>query len=252
MSNEIDLDFGSLDLNDTNNITISKINVKESKPVTLSNIPKSEGSIAEQAKRKSLTITVEGDIAGSEYDDLRSNLDALRAGLQNGFQKFTLDDDRYIMAQLKDFDYSKVVFRGLAQWRATFIAHYPFWLSETLSVSEETPTSGVGYTVNNPGNAPARVKITITAGGTAISDDIKIQNSTTGEVMQYRGTLASTKALVVDNRVDSDDFVVENDGDDDIVNFEGDFITLASGDNTIIFTSAVSATVKIEYRGTYY
>jgi len=252
MANEIQLKFGSLELDDTNNITISGISAKENKSVQATKIPVTDGSIAETGRRISLTITVEGDIAGSDVDDLRTNLDALRAGLQDGMQKFTLDDDRYITAQLKDFDYSYTTLRLRATWRAVFLAHYPFWLSETEHEDERTPTSGVGYTINNAGNAPARVKIEITAPAGGIADNCKIENTTTNKSFQYRGTINATETLEVDNRYNTDDFEVLNDGDDDHANFEGDFIYLDHGNNTIVFTGTAGATIKITHRDTYY
>jgi hypothetical protein len=252
MANEISLTFGSLALSNTNNITISNISVKENKNVQTSKIPVTDGSIAETARRVFLTITVEGDIAGSGYDDLRTNLDALRAGLQNGIQEFTTDDDRYIKAQMKDFDYTITTMRILATWRATFVAHYPFWLSEASHEDERVPVSGVGYTINNAGNAPARAKIEITAPGGDITDNCKIENSTTNQSFQYRGTIEEYTDLEVDNRYDTDDFEVLNDGVDNHTNFEGDFITLNPGDNTIVFTGTANAIVKITHRDCWY
>jgi len=251
MANEITIDFGTLNLDSTNNIAIGKIQVKESKPVKVHKIPKSNGSIAETAKRESLMISVTGDIAGSNYDDLRTNLDALKAGLQNGLQKFTLDDDRYIMGQLKTFTVEFLTLRTLAQWKATFIAHYPYWLSESLNSDSRTPSTGVSYEITNAGNAPTRAKIVITAPGGGISDDVQIENLTTGELCKYRGDVAAAEDLEVDNRVDTDDFEVLNDGDSDMPNFEGDFITLNPGVNDIELTGTMGVTV-LSHRDAWY
>jgi len=413
MSNEIQIKFGTLELDSTNNITIGDINVKENKNIQASKIPVTDGSIAETARRISLTITVEGDIAGSNYDNLRTNLDALRAGLQNGMQKFTTDDDRYIIAQMKDFDYTLSSMRILATWRATFLAHYPFWLASrknelsnfgfeswsagtsvapdgwtlggTGSISRESsiiklgtysckltspganllynranafisnkgvtywqgrtitfgcwvyatvanraylqlgddssgasssyhtgdstwqwlttshtllasgltqivvdvrieggatsayfdgamcvegesidtdlgfdqtdtrvPTSGIGYVLTNNGNAPARVKIEVTAPGGNITDNLKIENTTTGKSLQFRGTITEYTDLEIDNRYDTDDFEVLNNGADDHANLEGDFLTLQPGNNTIVYTGTVNAIIAISWRDTYY
>lgn len=256
MANEITIKFGGFNLASENNISVKgDINIKEVKSVKTYPIPKNNGSIAETAKRENIAIAVEGDVAGSGYDDLRSKIDSLRAALQNGLQKFILDDDRYVMAQLKDFSFSYTVMMTLAQWSATFIAHYPYWLAESETVDDRDPTSGVGFTINNPGNAPCRVKIEIKAPAGGISDNIQIQNTTTGELCKYRGDVAVGKSLEIDNRYDTDDFEVLNDGIDDHANFEGDFITLDPGDNTIIYTGDVGAggdTFTIKYRAAYY
>jgi hypothetical protein len=62
----------------------------------------------------------------------------------------------------------------------------------------------------------------------------------------------SGDALVVNNRVDDSDVSVENDGADDIAQFDGDFITLNPGNNTIEFTGAVGVEVKLNYREAWY
>lgn len=252
MSATITLAFGTLALSSTNNITISRIAEKASKPVQTVNIPVTDGAIAETAKIGPKTITIEGDIAGTSYDDLRTNIDALHAGLLGqGLAKLTKDNERYIYCQLKDFSYAYDHLTRRATWSAHFIAHYPFWLAETATEDDRTPTSGVGYTLTNSGNAPTRVKIEFTPTA-EMADDCKIENTTTGEYFQYRGTVAIGDVLEIDNRYDTDDFQVLNDSADDHTNFEGDFITLNAGDNTIVFTGTASTAVKITYRNCWY
>ena len=251
MSATIQLKFGSLELSSTNNITIGRISEKATKPVQTTNIPVTDGAIAETAKIGPKTITIEGDIAGTSYDDLRTNLDTLHAGLLNGLQKITKDNERYIYGQLKDFSYSYDHMTRRATWTASFVCHYPFWLSETIMSSVSSPTSGEGYAVTNAGNAPTRVKVTITPTA-SMADACKFENQTNGESFQYRGTVAANEALVVDNRYATDDFVVTNNGADDIDQFEGDFLELNAGSNTVIFTGTAATAVLINWRSCWY
>jgi phage-related protein len=251
LANEISLKFGSTNISDGPVFAIEAIDIDENKTIATHKIPITDGSIAETALRESLTINLKGSIAGSTYDGLRTNIDTLKAALQDGLQKFTLDDDRYIMAQLKSFKKSFIKINALVRFQASFIAHFPFWLAELASSSVTSPTSGVGYTVNNAGNAPTRVKILITAAG-AIADNCKIENTTNSEAFQYRGTIAATKILEIDNRYDTDDFEVLNNGADDHTNFQGDFITLEPGDNTILYTGVAGPTVALTYRNCWY
>ncbi len=253
MANEITIDFGTLNLDGTNNIAISNISIKEKTSLKTSFIPKSDGSIAETAKRVLLNISVDGDIGGSDYDDLRTNIDTLKAGLLNGKQKFTLDDDRYIMAQLQNFSSTFEWIRTLAKWKASFIAHYPFWLAESASNDSRSPTSDVAYNVTNSGNAPARVKVRITNNsGGSIADDIAFTNTTNGDNFRFTGTLVDEKVLEVDNRYDTDDFEVLNDGADGHANYEGDFITLDPGVNAVKYLGTTAVNVELDWRGTYY
>lgn len=253
MANEITIDFGTLNLNSTNNIAIADIDIKERTSFKAHDIPKADHSIAETIRRTSLTITVNGDIGGSDYDDLRTNIDTLKAGLYNTLQKFTLDDDRYVMAQLQSFDFKFEWIRTLAKWKAVFTAHYPYWLAESASTDSRTPTSDVTYNLTNNGNAPARVKVRVTNNdGGAIVNDIAITNTTNGDNFRFTGTLADTKILEVDNRYDTDDFEVLNDGSDGHTNFEGDFITLDPGVNAVKFTGSGTVGVVWDWRDTNY
>jgi hypothetical protein len=245
VSNEIQLKFGGLALDGSNSVVIGAIEVKESKAVKTTPIPKTDGSIAETAKRSAITISMSGDVMGSTYDGLRANIDGFKAILQNGLQKFIMDDDRYVYAQLKDFSYSYKTMMSLARWSASFVSHYPFWLAEVASSYVISPVdTGTTYEVSSAGNAPARTKFLITAGNDSIVDDIKIQNDTNGQIWRYRGTVLGTEeVLEVDNRYDTDDFQVLNDAVDDIVNFEGDFMEVAAGTNEIIYTGITAGTV---------
>jgi phage-related protein len=252
MANEIQFQFNSQDL-DSGDFSIGDISVKENKTIKVTDIPRSQGSVVETAKRKSLTISVEGQVRGDDVDDLRDNLDTLRAALQDGIQKFTMDDDRYVNAQMSGFDYSFVTMRTLANIKASFLAHYPFWLAADETTDVTVPTSEVGYVVNNPGNAPTRIKVEITAPGAGIdAGNCQLANTSTGELFRYIETIAAGDILKVDNRYDTDDYIITNDGANAHVDFEGDLITLDPGDNTIVFTGTADTSVKLYWRGAWY
>ena len=255
MANEIDLDLGVFNLDESNDIAVSDINVKVAKSLSRADLPKAHGSVIPIALRKEITARIRGTVIGLDYDDLRSNLDDLKNALEKlAEQKLTLDDDRFLMVQYQDFDYSYKTLRRFAEFSFGLVASNPFWLSEVLSSDTRSPASGAGYAIVQNGNAPARIRVTIknnTAG--SLVDAIKLENQTRGETFQYRGTLAVGKSLIVNNRMDADDFIVTNDGTNDIKNFEGDFLMLSPGSNTIVLTSsgAPNVEVKLEYRDTY-
>lgn len=251
MANEIAITFNDFALSSENNIAVARIEPKDENDIPLTKIPMADFSIAEESKRKAITIDLEGTIIGTDYDSLRSNIDAFKAALQ-GLHEFTIDDDRYLMAQVRGFSCPFSTLRTIARWSFTLIAHDPFWYSQTLHEDDRTPTSDVGYVINNAGNAPARVKIRVTAPGGGIADACKIENQTNGKSFQYRGTIAAGKILEIDNKVDTDSFEVLNDGVSDFANFEGDFITLDPGNNTIVFTGPAGSQVEIFYRDCWY
>lgn len=257
MANEIAINIGSFGLNDgTNHIAIEDINFQLAKSLSISDLPKFHGSVIPIAKRKSMSVRVRGSITGTEYDNLRSNLDALKNSLESAAeQNLTLDDDRYMAVQYRGFSYAYKTLRTFADFSFELVASDPFWYSQTLQADTRSPASGSGYTIANAGNAPTRVKITMTNNsGGAIANDIQLENQTAAETLNYRGSLANTKVLIVNNRVGATDLAVTNDGSDDIVNMEGDFLTLNPGNNTIVFTcaGAPNVSVKLEWRDAWY
>lgn len=252
MANEVNFDIGTFNLDSTTGVAIESVSVQINKAVSEYALPKYHGSVIPIGKRKSVSVRLTGSLTSTNYDALRTALDNLLAAFDDTTEKkFTTDDDRQLNVQYKAFSYAWKAMRTFLTFSVELIASDPFWYSQTLNSDSRTPSSGVGYTITNAGNAPTRVKLTLTNGGTPIADAIKVQNTTVGETMQYRGTLAASKVFIVNNRVDTRDLVVTNDGVSDFPNFEGDFLTLAVGNNTIVFTGATVPTVKVEWRDGY-
>src|SRR4030067_169704 len=100
-------------------------------------------------------------------DDLEAKLDTAKAALAEGsIQQLSKFDDRYINAQTQSFghDYGPQMLSALC-W-VTFLCPDPFWVSETLDTLPVAPTTWTTDTssaiVNNGGNAPTPVIITLT------------------------------------------------------------------------------------------
>jgi hypothetical protein len=249
MANEITVKFNSLSLDD-GTYTISKIDFNQSDTLSQHDIPKSHETIIESPRRGVFEISISGDVIGTEYDNLRTNIDALRSALKDGKQKFIMDDDRYIMATLRRFKHTPKILRRMSNWSADFVAGYPYWLAENATSDERTPTSGVGYTLTNGGNAPARclVEITPTA---EMDDDCAVANATNGDGFRFRGTVAADKLLEISNRYNGDNYAVLNAGVDSTADFEGIFLNLEPGANVITFIGTASTSIKITWRDTW-
>lgn len=245
MANEVDINLGSFDLDSTNGIAIESINIAVNKTIQQFDIPKADGSVIPISKRRDLTVRLTGSVTGSNHDALRTALNALKNAIESSSeQKFTTDDDYYVKGQYKSFAYNIVTLRTFIKFSMELVVSYPFWQSNTLTTATPSWTTGVAFTVNNPGTAVARLKVSIASdSGGSIADNCKFENVTTGEVFQYRGTIAASKTLVVNNRVDDVDLVVTNDGTSDFANFEGDFISLNPGNNSLKLTCARSGAV---------
>lgn len=252
MANEIDINIGTYDLDSTNGVSIDDIGISINKTVAEYALPKYHGSVIPIGKRRSLSVRVKGSVVSTNYDALRTLLDSLKNAFDDTAEKkFTIDDDRCIFVQYKAFNYSWKMLRTFAVFSVELIASDPFIYSSTLNSDSRTPTTGVSYNITNAGNAATRVKVTVTAGGVPIVDDLKIQNTTVGEVLQYRGTIVAGDELVVNNRVDDPDLEVTNDGVSDFPNFEGDFLTLNPGVNAIRVDCSAMGTVELEWRDAY-
>lgn len=254
MADEIDINVGTFDLDQTNNVAVEDINISVAKSIQEFDLPKFHGSVIPIGKRKTLSVRIRGTITGSNYDNLRSKLDGLKGAFEsNSEQNLTLDDDRILKVQYRNFAYSYKTLRTFSDFSVDLVAQDPFWYAASLTTSDQNPvTVGTPFIVNNPGNAPARVKVQVSHATAAIQDDCRLENQTTGETMQYRGTIFSGQNLIVNNKMDSPDLSVTNNGADDIKNFEGDFITLNPGNNSLVFTGVNGTRVQIIFRAAYY
>ena len=249
----IDIDIGTFNLNSSNNVSVATFVEQVQKSVKESVIPKGDGSVAPIGVRSAIIFQISGAVKGTTYTTLRDNLIALKNAFESSVeQKLTLDNERVIRVQLLGFSSEIIFMQGLARWSCQLLAKDPYWYSETLNSDSNITTAAPSQSITNSGNQKARLKITITAGGNTVIDDFKLVNSTLGITIQYRGTIAAGKDLVINNRVDQDDFTVETDGVNDKVNFEGDLPAMASGSNSWVLTTAIaSVTVKIEWRDPY-
>lgn len=243
----IDIDIGTFDLSSANNVSVGDIDVRVLKSLKRGDLAKLDGSVIPDARRREIRIGVRGKVSGADYTALRSNMDALKAALEStSEQKFTLDDDRFIMVRYDGVDFGWENFRTVATFRFNLLAGYPFWLSETRNSDTRSPASATGYALTNNGNARARVKVTITNNsGGDVTDDIRFENTTTGERFEYGGTLANGDSLVIDNKLDVEDFSVLNDGSDDMANFHGDRLHADPGSNTFKLTSTAAPNLSV-------
>ena len=234
-----------------NETYVSSYSEKEAKRVKINDIPKTDGGKAEEAQRASLQITFDGHCSACSYGDLRTRVNALKVALMNGKQNFYVDEERYIVAQLKAWSVKYPSLKRFAKFKASLLSDYPFWRSVKLNSDKRTPSDGTGFAIYNSGNAPAKVKVTIVSPVGGVSNDIEITNETRGEAFRFNGDVVAGDSLIIDNRVDDDnEFVVTNDGVDANANFEGDYLVLSPGRNVIVFDGTVGLTT-LEWRDTW-
>ena len=248
----IAIKFGSHNLGSLEDV--EQIQIRSGHIIVPVYIPRKQGFLVPTGEVGFGEVSLQGKLTAANYTALRTARDTFRAAIKNGKQKITLDDERYCYGQLRDFDWSFLTMNTCMLWSASFITEEAKEFSVTFQSDTTAPTSAVGYTVANAGNATTRAKISITNNSGGAITNFTLENSTTGQLFKYVGSLADTKVLVVDNFADttSTDITVTNDGTDDISNFQGDPITLASGNNTIVYTGTTAVSVKTEWHDAWY
>lgn len=244
--------FGATNLGTSEDV--EQIQVRSGHVVVPVYIPRKNGFLIPEGEIGMGEISLSGKLVSTTYTNLRTARDTMRAAKKAGKQKLTFDDERYIYCQLRDFDWSFITMNSCLLWTATFVAEEAKEFSETFQSSTTSPTSGVGFTVTNAGNAPTRAKVTITNGSGSAISNFTLQNSTTGELFKFVGSVANSQALVVNNYADTTDSTISvlNNGSDAISNFQGDVITLNSGNNTIIYTGTTTVSVKFEWHDAWF
>lgn len=237
------------------NTYIDSLDIVRNRRITRAPIIRSNLTIIPEGKLQPLKITVGGVLVSTDYTTLRDALVNLEAAVYNGKQRFTLDDERYAVVINSNFSRSFIGLTNfITKYKAKFEAELPFWLDLHPNSDSRTPSSGDAYTVNNGGQVPIPAKVLITAGDNIV-DDIMFQNDTSSLEFKYRGTLASGDQLTVDMGFDYDNkptYTVSSLASGDVIShFEGDFLELATGDNSLIYSGA-SATIAVHWRKGFY
>ncbi|MBA7716513.1 hypothetical protein ES703_125586 [subsurface metagenome] len=170
---------------------------------------------------------------------------ALMESELNSMKKACYTEDLRLYATQNSDDFYKVecfnfehIFLGMltvVEINVDFQCADPFryYKNPETTDTKNPVVSGTPYALTNDNDGDIEVypTITFTAGGTITN--VKIENvGDAGKYFEYAGTMAITKALVVDCK----EGTVEYDGSDDIANFTGSFFKLISGTNTITIT----------------
>ncbi len=201
-------------------------------------------------KRDALGLILNVIIQGTNAADVISNLDNVKKTLVGEEEKALILDSintRYWNARLESLN-GTFVANNSWQGNITFICPDPAAYSttetssnHTINADPKTITETVGGTaISNP-------VWTLTAGELLTSVTIKLENITTDEELQWTGTIASGKALVID----SEYWTVKNDGTS-AMTITGEFPRLKPGANSIKITGfSTTGTLNVKYRNRY-
>jgi len=191
-------------------------------------------------------------VTGSSQNDLRDNLDAIKLALSTTEVKALKIDGlsgRYFNAVLSEFEgayKSPTVFQGTIGFLCPDPSAYDN--SETSSdFNIDSDPDSVEEAVG--GTAYVAPVYTLTAGENLSDITLKVKNETTGEELQWEGSLDNTKEL----EIDVSTWIVKKDGTADMSAVSGQFPFLVPNETNVITVTNFSntGTLNITYRKRY-
>lgn len=218
-------------------------------------VPGRDGSYIRGGRLGPREFELRGSLDAASENALRTLRNALRAGILKKTANLTILDDRYVKCRCTAYsdDYVPGSALLVLNFTAIFTSDLPYEQTVALQASgiiTSTTSGDTDISVTNAGNQAAWVRITIDAPvSTPISNNLSVENVMTGKTFNYLGDIAAGESLVVDTLVNPP--TVKNNGVDDIANFDGSFIQLDPGVNTIRVSTDVGAEILIEWRGTW-
>lgn len=200
------------------------------------------------AQREPKTLRLDCTILGTDVDDVKSKLDSVIGIIDSGIKQLIVDGTcRYYNAEFQNRTGDKL---GINNWRGTlvFLCTNPLAYSTTETSSDfniDADPKTISETVG--GTAITLPVWTLTAGETLTDVTIKLENVTTGEELQWTGSLADADTLEIDCQY----WTVKKNGTSDM-NITGEFPRLNTGSNTIKVTGlSTTGTLNITYRDAY-
>ncbi|MCM8774611.1 MAG: phage tail family protein [Candidatus Omnitrophica bacterium] len=212
-------------------------------------IPRRDGTvIVSPIVLESKIIQVQEILVGDSIDNLDTQKKELILELENGENKLWFRNSRYIncVKQNATFDYERGTGGKVLRVTIDFLAVDPFVYDGTETIIDQNiETSPQDIIVFNNGDAQAKPYIKIVAG-----EDIELLT-----IINLVNSLTFTYSSLIDGDIlEVDTFKM-----DVLLNslrnfslFNGNFIKLNSGPNTIRVIGTTESTFQIKFRGTYY
>lgn len=158
--------------------------------------------VQEESVPEAFDFTVTGQFNATSQSDLVSRKDALQAVLNDPplkVQIYGASDPRYLIARPNNFN--RLAKRNLLFGDMTLSFHVasPFLYTDPASAVDSAISSSPHDTViNNQGNAPAPVKVTVAFGASANMTNLIITNQTNGSVLNVSRAFGANDDLVFD------------------------------------------------------
>jgi len=158
-------------------------------------------------------------------------------------------DDRYWTARFQSLN-GEIISPYAYEGQLTFMADDPLAYAVTGTSSDFNIDADPKTVTETPGGtAYMKPVYTLTAGEVLAAITLLVENTDTGEELQWEGSVGNGKALVIDAGL----WIVTNDGSADMAGLSGQFPRLIPGaDNHIKITDfSNTGTLNIAYRDAY-
>lgn len=247
--------YDSIDLS-TYNLTVRRISHVPFIPsIESSRVPVANKAYDFRAELGPKTIRLDCIVTGTSISNLVTNLDAISKLLnpQNGSKQLILDvpDARYYNAKLDSMLDWEIVGDKVARGELTFVCADPLGYSTTPTSNNHTidadPKTVTETTLG--GTAYIEPIYTLTAGENLTDVTIKIKNNSTGEEIEWIGSINTGQTLVINVPL----WIVYKAGTADMSTVSGQFPRLLpSYANSITVTGfSTTGSLNIAYRNTY-
>lgn len=250
---------------------VARVSITDANRVQAAAVAKRHGGIitdipVRDAKRVTLTGTIYGrdyDVT-NPHDGARARVDAYNAISMRYNKRLRFHTDRYLNAYPLNFAHEPVL--GSAGTVETFTWDFicldPFWYADpaaptifTLNSSDSLLDITNSYyqetqDINNIGSTFIYPVVTVAmfAAGSK-TWRVQFDNLTTGKFWRYEfAYVGGTNRTLI---VDAGQFSVQIDGNDDLTNWQGTFVWLDPGVNSIRVSGSIDATYTVAFTPRY-
>lgn len=245
MSVTISPAFGSVALDETNDITIERWRDDGGVRSAVSQVPRADSFVRTPGKLAMRYVSLEGIVgpdgaSSPSRDSLRTAADALMGALlSQGWAQLKKEADRFCYAELDSFTLGDDEGLDYLLFTARFKCDPYVYAATADSDAWSSPTNGATRALSNGGTAPANPAFTITIGSTGTLA-MTLSNTTSGKSFTLAGSVTSGDVLIVD--ADAQTLTLNGDNALSMMT-AGDFFGLAAGSNTLsLALSGVSLT----------
>ncbi len=219
-------------------------------------VPRDDGEYITSDFWRPKFITVEGYIKTSSGETMQAYLDTVKKNLRTREQYLDITKFGYFRRYIASWINPETAFEdrkgyniNVVRFKLTFKCHFPFGTDLDYTSSQEAmSTSPSSLVVTNAGTVHARCKIAFVVDAANTCTVLNITNVTTGEQIQYTGTIAAGDVFIFDG----ENFTAKKNSSN--IDFSGSFPKCEVGSNNFRFTitgTSFSGTGTIAFKNPY-